>query len=144
MQELCFQPFLLMIIQHPLSLRLEVQSLNFQRLIVPCYSLWHCTKRQKSFVFVALLYLPFLHKYNSQMKFLRDSIADLSYNLIDRFRSFLQFFRKNIYHIRGLRLGLGILLVILICFLPAIQPYGAVLGGWFLLVLITSLLSRWI
>jgi hypothetical protein len=29
--------FLLMIIQHPLSLRLEVQSLNFQRLIVPCY-----------------------------------------------------------------------------------------------------------
>ena len=78
------------------------------------------------------------------MKFLRDSIADLRYNLIDRFRSFLQFFRKNIYHIRGLRLGLGILLVILICFLPAIQPYGAVLGGWFLLVLITSLLSRWI
>ena len=83
-----------------------------------------------------------MHKHNSQMKFLRDLIANLMRNLIEHFRSLLQFFRINIYHIRGLRLGLGILLVILICFLPAIQPYGAVLGGWFLLTFITSLLSR--
>ena len=83
-----------------------------------------------------------MHKHNSQMKFLRDLIANLMRKLIEHFRSLLQFFRINIYHIRGLRLGLGILLVILICFLPAIQPYGAVLGGWFLLTFITSLLSR--
>ena len=76
------------------------------------------------------------------MKFLRDLIANLRLKLIDRFRSFLQFSRKIIYHIRGLRLGFVIFLVILICFLPAIQPYGAVLGGWFLLAFITSLFSR--
>ncbi len=76
------------------------------------------------------------------MKFLHDLIANFRFNLKDIFSGFLKVFRKNIYQIRRLRLGFVILLVALICFLPAIQPYGAVLGSWLLLAVATSLLSR--
>ena len=82
--------------------------------------------------------------HTSQMKFLRDLIANFRFNLKDISSVFLKAFRENIYHIRRLRMGFVILLVALICFLPAIQPYGAVLGSWFFLAVMTSLLSRWI
>ena len=91
---------------------------------------------------MALLCLPFLRDINSQMKLLHDLIANLRFNLKDIFSGLLKASRENIYHIRRLRLGFMILLVALICFLPAIQPYGAVLGIWFLLAVMTSLLSR--
>ena len=80
--------------------------------------------------------------HTSQMKFLHDLIANFRFNLIDIFSGFLKAFGENIYHIRRLRLGFVILLVALICFLPAIQPYGAVLGSWLLLAVMISLLPR--
>ena len=80
--------------------------------------------------------------HTSQMKLLRDLKANSRFNLIDIFSGFLKSFSENIYHIRRLRLGFVILLVALICFLPTIQPYGAVLGSWSLLAVIISLLSK--
>ena len=52
-----------------------------------------------------------------------------------------RFFREKLFRFDRLRSYIGILFIGLICFHPATQPYGAVLGGWFLLVCVISLIA---
>ena len=61
--------------------------------------------------------------------------------MIRFFGDFTRFFRDKLFRLDRVRSYIGILFIGLICFNPATQPYGAVLGGWFLMVCVINIFA---
>ena len=88
-----------------------------------------------------LLCLQFLFDNASEIDLL-EIFAVVRYEMIRFFGDFARFFREKLFRFDRLRSCTGILFIGLICFHPATQPYGAVLGGWFLLVCVINMFAE--
>ena len=89
---------------------------------------------------VLLLCLQFLFNNASEIDLL-EIFAAVRCEMIRFFGDFTRFFREKLFRFDRLRSCIGILFIGLICFHPATQPYGAVLGGWFLLVCVINMFA---